>query len=80
LSYVLKLQKSMKIKAKASYRIRNYTEYNAAFKQRGSITDGHLTICRATQSRVFFWISEEVVQQWHNEQKTGRQGAFNHYS
>ena len=55
----------MKTKAKANYRVRNWKEYNAALKQRGSIT---------------FWVNEAVIQQWHNEQKTGRKGASNYYS
>ncbi len=37
-------------------------EYEQALKQRGSIS---------------FWVSEEVIQQWRNEQKTGRKGASN---
>ncbi len=56
----------MKTKAKASYRIiRNWSEYDAALKQRGSVT---------------FWLSEEVIGQWRLEQKTGRRGASNYYS
>lgn len=55
----------MKTKLKASYRIGNWQEYDTALKQRGSIT---------------FWVSEEVVLQWRNEQKTGRKGASNYYS
>lgn len=55
----------MKTKAKAKYRVRNWKEYNAALKQRGSIT---------------FWVNEAVIEQWRNEQKTGRKGASNYYS
>lgn len=55
----------MKTKSKTSYRIRNWQEYEQALKQRGSIS---------------FWVSEEVVAQWRNEQKTGRRGASNYYS
>ncbi len=55
----------MKTKPKTSYRIRNWQEYDGALKQRGSIT---------------FWVSEQVIQQWRNEQKTGRKGASNYYS
>lgn len=55
----------MKTKAKANYRVRNWKEYDAALKQRGNIT---------------FWVSEEVVEQWRNERKTGRKGASNYYS
>jgi hypothetical protein len=53
------------MKSKASYKVRNWNSYDQALKQRGSIT---------------FWVSEEVVEQWRNEQKTGRKGASNYYS
>lgn len=55
----------MKTKAKNNYRIRNWKEYNAALKQRGSIT---------------FWVSEQVIEQWNNSEKTGKRGASNNYS
>jgi Transposase DDE domain len=55
----------MKTKPSPLYRIRNWREYDAALKQRGSIT---------------FWMSEEVIEQWRNEQKSGRRGASNAYS
>ena len=55
----------MNTKAKASYKVRNWKEYDAALKLRGSIT---------------FWVNEEVVEQWRNENKTGRKGASNYYS
>lgn len=55
----------MKTKAKTNYRIRNWKEYDTALKQRGSIT---------------FWVSEEVIEQWNNTQKTGKRGASNDYS
>lgn len=50
----------MKTKAKPSYKVRNWRQYNAAFKQRGSLT---------------FWSDKMVVERWINEQKTGRRGA-----
>lgn len=53
------------MKTKAKYKVRNWNAYDAALKQRGSIT---------------FWVSEEVVEQWRNEKKTGRKGASNYYS
>ena len=53
------------MKTKANYRVRNWKEYDAALKQRGSIT---------------FWVSEEVIEQWLQGQKTGRKGASNYYS
>ncbi|PMB39199.1 hypothetical protein CEN41_22180 [Fischerella thermalis CCMEE 5330] len=27
-----------------------------------------------------FWVNEEVIEQWRNQQKTGRKGASNYYS
>jgi hypothetical protein len=51
--------------AKSQYRIRNWSEYDAALKQRGSLT---------------FWINEAVIEQWLNQEKTGRKGASNTYS
>lgn len=56
---------SLTMKTKAKYKVRNWNAYDAALKQRGSIT---------------FWVSEEVVEQWRNEKKTGRKGASNYYS
>lgn len=53
------------MKTKAKYKVGNWNAYDAVLKQRGSIT---------------FWISEEVVEQWRNEKKTGRKGASNYYS
>jgi IS5 family transposase len=56
---------AMKTKPKASYRVRNWREYDAALKQRGSLT---------------VWIDEAVIAGWINEQKSGRRGASKHYS
>jgi hypothetical protein len=53
------------MKTKAQYKVRNWNAYDAALKQRGSIT---------------FWVNEEVIEQWRNQQKTGRKGASNYYS
>jgi len=55
----------MKTKPKPSYRIRNWSEYDAALKQRGSLT---------------FWLDEAVIEGWLNEQRSGRRGASKHYS
>ncbi|MBW4661581.1 MAG: IS5 family transposase [Drouetiella hepatica Uher 2000/2452] len=55
----------MKTKPKPCYRIRNWSEYDAALKQRGSLT---------------FWIDETVIAGWINAQKSGRRGASRHYS
>ena len=51
--------------AQKQYRIRNWGPYNAALKQRGSLT---------------FWIDDEVIAGWLNDQKSGKRGASNFYS
>ncbi|MBD2429770.1 transposase [Fischerella muscicola] len=53
------------MKTKAQYKVKNWNAYDAALKQRGSIR---------------FWVNEEVIEQWRNQQKTGRKGASNYYS
>jgi hypothetical protein len=53
------------MKTKAQYKVRNWNAYDAALKQRGSIT---------------FWVNEETIEQWRNQKKTGRKGASNYYS
>jgi hypothetical protein len=50
---------------KTQYRIRNWSEYDAALKNRGSLT---------------FWVDEEVLAGWLNDQKTGKRGASQLYS
>lgn len=50
---------------KTQYRIRNWSQYNAALKQRGSLT---------------FWVDEEVLAVWLNDEKTGNRGASPTYS
>ncbi|MDQ4147652.1 MAG: IS5 family transposase, partial [Pseudomonadota bacterium] len=45
---------------KATYRLRNWREYNAALIQRGSLT---------------VWVSEEALSAWQDEVRTGRPGA-----
>ena len=44
---------------KNQYRIRNWSEYNAGLKLRGSLT---------------FWLDEKVVGQWLVKNKTGKKG------
>ena len=48
-----------------SYCIRNWSEYNAALKQRGSLT---------------FWMDEAVLEQWVIPNLSGKPGASNFYS
>lgn len=48
-----------------SYRIRNWSKYNAGLKQRGSLT---------------FWLSEDVIDGWLEETLTGRRGASPTYT
>jgi transposase len=48
-----------------SYRIRNWSEYNAGLKQRGSLT---------------FWVDESVLQEWIEPELSGKPGVSNHYS
>ncbi len=50
---------------KAQYRIRNWSEYNAGLKQRGSLT---------------FWIEESVLEQWIDPYLSGKPGASIYYS
>lgn len=50
---------------KTKYRIRNWSEYDAALKKRGSLT---------------FWVSEEAIEQWLETKKTGKRGASRTYS
>jgi hypothetical protein len=48
-----------------SYRIRNWSEYNAALRQRGSLT---------------LWIDEAVLEQWVVPHLSGKPGASDYYS
>jgi hypothetical protein len=50
---------------KPQYRIRNWSEYNAGLKQRGSLT---------------FWIDESVLEQWIVPNLSGKPGASMVYS
>ena len=50
---------------KPQYRIRNWSEYNAGLKARGSLT---------------FWIEESVLEQWVVEELSGKPGASVLYS
>jgi hypothetical protein len=48
------------MKKKTPYRIRSWQEYDTALRQRGSLT---------------IWLSEEALQNWITEEKTGQPGA-----
>lgn len=48
-----------KKKTKRTYRLRNWSQYNKALVQRGSLT---------------VWVGEEVLRAWHNTTRTGRRG------
>lgn len=50
---------------KQQYRVRNWSEYNLALKQRGSLT---------------FWVSEEAIEQWLNTEPSEQLGAPKTYS
>lgn len=50
---------------KQQYRIRNWSEYNAGLKQRGSLT---------------FWVDEAVLGQWIIPDLSGQPGASRYYS
>ena len=54
-----------KSKSKPQYKVKNWSEYDASKKQRGSMT---------------FWLSPEVIEQWLNQKKTGHKRASNTYS
>src|SRR5688572_23532177 len=53
------------MKKKATYRIRNWSEYNASLKQRGSLT---------------IWVSSEAVANWTTDELTGQSGASPTYT
>lgn len=48
-----------------SYRIRNWSEYNAGLKQRGSVT---------------FWLEQSAIDNWLEDSLSGKQGASVTYS
>jgi len=50
---------------KSQYRIRNWSEYNAGLKQRGSLT---------------FWLDESVLENWIDPYLSGKPGASIYYS
>ncbi len=54
-----------KKKTKATYRLRNWKQYNAALVQRGSLT---------------VWVSEDLLPAWNNTERTGRRGTPRTYT
>jgi IS5 family transposase len=52
-------------KTKRQYRLRNWSQYNKALVERGSLT---------------LWVSDDLIEQWHNQQRTGRRGKPSTYS
>jgi IS5 family transposase len=48
------------MKKKSTYRIRNWSEYNASLKHRGSLT---------------IWVSSEAIANWTTDELTGERGA-----
>ena len=48
-----------KSEGKKKYKVRNWKEYNEALVNRG---------------RILFWITEEAMQKWEEQQKTGKRG------
>lgn len=53
------------VKRKKQYRIRNWSEYNAALVERGSLT---------------VWLDEAAMDGWSNRQKSGQRGASQIYT
>lgn len=54
-----------KKKTKQQYRLRNWSQYNKALVERGSLT---------------VWISEDVLSAWHHTARTGKRGKPVEYS
>lgn len=53
------------MKNKSKYRIRNWKEYNRSLMKRGSLT---------------FWISQELIDNWLQQEATGERGRSPHYT
>ncbi len=53
------------MKKKCQYRIRNWSKYNRSLRNRGSLT---------------FWISDELIDNWIEEEKTGERGSSPTYT
>lgn len=57
--------KKQKSEGKKKYKVRNWKEYNEALVNRGRIT---------------FWVTEEALRQWREQQKTGKRGKPRFFS
>lgn len=57
--------RSLRSKKKRKYRIRNWSDYNTALVQRGSLT---------------LWLPPRVLQHWHNPERTGKRGKPRRYT
>ena len=53
------------MKTKATYRIRNWREYDTSLRQRGSLS---------------FWVSQELIENWTIKEKTGMRRASRTYT
>src|ERR1051326_4410630 len=53
------------MKNKATYRIRNWREYDTSLRRRGSLC---------------FWISQDLVEKWTTKEKSGERGASRIYT
>ena len=53
------------MKTKATYRIRNWREYDTSLKGRGSLT---------------FWLNQDLLENWTTKEKTGARGASPTYT
>jgi hypothetical protein len=51
--------------AKASYKIKNWKDYNQALVNRGDLT---------------VWVDKETISQWNNSERTGRKALSNTYT
>lgn len=58
-------QKAGGKKGKKKYKVRNWREYNRALVDRG---------------KVLFWITEEAIKNWEEQQKTGKRGKPKQFS
>ena len=57
--------KKQKGKGKKQYKVRNWKEYNQALVDRG---------------KILFWITEEAMKNWEEQQKTGKRGKPKQFS